>query len=68
VSWAWYAGAWRAALEGAAVASAANFQFHHQPFNYFAAYAPGPPRAPSICATAGSMRFVHRSDRLRDSA
>ena len=41
VSWAWYAGAWRAALEGAAVASAANFQFHHQPFNYFAAYAPG---------------------------
>jgi acid phosphatase len=41
VSWAWYAGAWQAVLEGKGGAPAPNFQFHHQPFNYFANYAPG---------------------------
>lgn len=41
VTWAWYAGAWGAALERAVVDPAPNFQFHHQPFNYFAAMAPG---------------------------
>ncbi|WP_036259784.1 acid phosphatase [Methylocapsa aurea] len=40
VTWAWYAGAWRAALDGVAD-SAVRFQFHHQPYNYFAAMAPG---------------------------
>ncbi len=43
VSWAWYAGAWGAALTGSMVEPSPNFQFHHQPFNYFAAYAPGTP-------------------------
>lgn len=39
VSWAWYAGAWNAALaEGSGLH---KFQFHHQPFNYFASLAPG---------------------------
>ncbi|MDX8480764.1 acid phosphatase [Mesorhizobium sp. VK24D] len=41
VSWAWYAGAWQAALDGKNATPVPNFQFHHQPFNYFAAYAPG---------------------------
>jgi phospholipase C len=54
VSWAWYAGAWNAALaDGQQPPSArrrviynrqegaANFQPHHQPFNYFANFAPG---------------------------
>jgi phospholipase C len=41
VSWAWYAGGWRAALEGKGGAPVPNFQFHQQPFNYFAQYAPG---------------------------
>lgn len=41
VSWAWYSGAWQATLDGKNDAKAPNFQFHHQPFNYFAAYAPG---------------------------
>lgn len=41
VTWAWYAGAWQAALDGAGGPPSPNFQFHHQPFNYFAAYAPG---------------------------
>jgi len=44
VSWAWYAGAWSAALadpDGAAKNPAIRFQTHHQPYNYFAAMAPG---------------------------
>ena len=40
VTWAWYAGAWQAAIDGTAPATV-NFQFHHQPFNYYSAYAPG---------------------------
>lgn len=51
VSWAWYSGAWGAALSAAqngtsnviygANLTAPNFQPHHQPFNYFADLAPG---------------------------
>ncbi|MBZ9661986.1 acid phosphatase [Mesorhizobium sp. ESP-6-4] len=41
ISWAWYSGAWQAALDGKNATPVPNFQFHHQPFNYFAAYAPG---------------------------
>ncbi|WP_185731581.1 acid phosphatase [Burkholderia glumae] len=52
VSWAWYAGAFGAALQksqGVTSAAAAdgttlataNFQYHHQPFNYFKNLAPG---------------------------
>jgi phospholipase C len=33
VSWAWYAGGWNEALAGA---PDPLFQFHHQPFSYFA--------------------------------
>jgi phospholipase C len=45
VSWAYYAGAWNFALSNppfAAGTSAANpnFQYHHQPFNFFAAFDP----------------------------
>jgi acid phosphatase len=43
VPWAWYSGAWQAALEGANGRPVPNFQFHHQPFNYYANYAPGTP-------------------------
>jgi acid phosphatase len=41
VSWNWYAGGWDAVNEDPA--SAPLFQFHHQPFNYFANYAEGAP-------------------------
>lgn len=41
VSWAWYAGAWEATLSGHNGRPVPNFQFHHQPFNYFASMAPG---------------------------
>lgn len=56
VSWVWYAGAWNAALadgrrppaEKRTViynreAGSPIFQPHHQPFNYFARFAPGTP-------------------------
>ena len=41
VSWAWYGGAWQAALSGKNARPIPNFQFHHQPFNYFKNMAPG---------------------------
>ena len=54
VDWTWYAGAWNAAVaDGMQTPNAKrnviyndatgspNFQVHHQPFNYFAKFAPG---------------------------
>lgn len=38
ISWAWYAGGWDNALAGS---PDPTFQFHHQPFAYFANYADG---------------------------
>ena len=38
ISWAWYAGGWNDAVAGH---PGSLFQYHHQPFNYFARYAPG---------------------------
>jgi phospholipase C len=40
ISWAWYSGGWDDAMAGN---SAPLFQFHHQPFAYFKAYADGTP-------------------------
>jgi phospholipase C len=40
VSWNWYAGGWDDAVAGH---PGPNFQFHHQPLNYFANYAAGGP-------------------------
>ena len=50
VGWAWYAGAWRSTLATATgdrafpptttPGAAPNFQFHHQPFNYYLAFDP----------------------------
>ena len=51
-SWAWYAGAWQYALDGGRGKPVPNFQFHHQPFNYFAQFAPG---------TAGARRASART-------
>jgi len=46
VEWAWYAGAWQAALDGVTSNGTTfppkpNFQIHHHPLNYFASFAPG---------------------------
>jgi phospholipase C len=43
VTWAYYGAAWQAALDGKNAIPVPNFQYHHQPFNYFVAYAPGTP-------------------------
>jgi len=41
IGWAWYAGAWQLALDRKGGTPMPNFQFHHQPLNYFAEFAPG---------------------------
>ncbi|MFL9863395.1 acid phosphatase [Paraburkholderia fungorum] len=41
VDWAWYSGAWQYALDHQDTGAVPDFQYHHQPFNYFANYAPG---------------------------
>ena len=43
VDWAWYAGGWNVALAGMPDAGGDLFQYHHQPFVYFANYADGTP-------------------------
>jgi phospholipase C len=40
ISWNWYSGGWDDAASGH---PGPLFQYHHQPFNYFANYAPGQP-------------------------
>ena len=40
INWKWYSGGWDLALTNNAVANAALFQFHHQPFAYYTKYAP----------------------------
>jgi acid phosphatase len=42
VSWNWYSGGWTDAVAGHADAL---FQYHHQPFNYYANYATNPGRS-----------------------
>ena len=41
VSWAWYAGGWDDAVAGRD--NGEDFQYHHQPFVFYANYAPGTP-------------------------
>jgi acid phosphatase len=63
VTWVWYAGAWNQALGNrSAIYSnkGPNFQPHHQPFNYYAAYAPG--------TTARSEHLKDYSDLLMAAA
>jgi phospholipase C len=40
ITWNWYSGGWDDAAAGH---PGPLFQYHHQPFNYFASYAPGTP-------------------------
>ncbi|MFY1663716.1 acid phosphatase [Pseudomonas sp. Pseu.R1] len=56
VDWAWYAGAWQVTLDeykdSAGIPKIPNFQYHHQPFNYFKQQGPQNP--------------AERNKRLRD--
>ncbi len=74
VSWAWYSGAWDAALAASADRSARvingpdqsqpNFQPHHQPFNYFADLAPGTEKRKQHLLDAGvdGAKFIEAVD------
>lgn len=57
IDWAWYAGAWQATLEqfknSDGIPKIPNFQYHHQPFNYFKQQGPQNP--------------AERQKRLRDA-
>ncbi|WP_349970612.1 acid phosphatase [Pseudomonas caspiana] len=56
VDWAWYAGAWQVTLDefkdSTGIPKIPNFQYHHQPFNYFVQQGPQNP--------------AERKQRLRD--
>ncbi|MBD8561024.1 acid phosphatase [Pseudomonas fluorescens] len=56
IDWAWYAGAWQATLEqfkdSGGIPKIPNFQYHHQPFNYF--------------KQQGPQNLAERAKRLRD--
>jgi len=41
IDWAWFGGAWQMALDHDPDLEKIAFQYHHQPFNYFADMAPG---------------------------
>jgi phospholipase C len=59
VSWKWYSGGWNNALAGHADPL---FQFHHQPFAYYANYAPFLPNGSLNPATTGPN--AHLQDEL----
>jgi acid phosphatase len=53
ISWNWYSGGWHAAAAGH---PGPLFQYHHQPFNYYAAYAPGQPGRTHLKGEAGFFK------------
>ena len=69
IDWAWYAGAWQATLEqfkgSDGIPKIPNFQYHHQPFNYFVQQGPQNPqerikrlRDGGLGDESGSNRFL----------
>ncbi len=41
IDWSWYSGAWQYALDNRDTGAVPDFQYHHQPFNYFRNFVPG---------------------------
>ena len=63
VTWAYWSGAWQAALDGKNATPVPNFQFHHQPFNYFKNMAPGTENRQHIKdAGLGGVEFIKTID------
>jgi phospholipase C len=62
VSWAWYSGGWNDALAGNADPL---FQFHHQPFAYFANYADGTAAKAEHLRDESEFLAAARAGRLR---
>jgi acid phosphatase len=63
VTWAWYAGAFQGTLDHTAPASV-FFQYHHQPFNYYADLAPGTPARAAHVLDGGidGAKFIQAID------
>ena len=61
MSWNWYSGGWDDAAAGH---PGPLFQYHHQPFNYFAALRPGPARAARTCRTRRDFLAAARTGTL----
>src|SRR5262249_50906108 len=70
VTWAWYSGAWTSTSNASIGArtgfpqsgtpnAAPNFQFHHQPFNYYAAFDPVTGAAEPTAHLKDESEFVH---------
>jgi acid phosphatase len=66
IDWAWYSGAWQYALEHQDTGAVPDFQYHHQPFNYFANYAPGTAARRKYLRDAGLGNNVSTNRLLAD--
>ncbi|WP_010509647.1 acid phosphatase [Komagataeibacter europaeus] len=64
VTWAWYASAWQDVLVHGNHYPTPDFQYHHQPYNYFVNYAPGTPARQAHLRDGGlaGMRFIDDID------
>ncbi|MEO6854473.1 MAG: acid phosphatase [Rhodoferax sp.] len=68
VDWAWYAGAWQATLDlykdSKGIPKIPNFQYHHQPLNYFKNLGPENPTARSKHLRDGGLGDETRTNRF----
>jgi len=68
VDWAWYAGAWQATLDqfkdSNGIPKIPNFQYHHQPFNYFKNLGPENPTARTKHLRDGGLGDESRTNRF----
>lgn len=68
VDWAWYGGAWQATLDqfkdSAGIPKIPNFQYHHQPFNYFRNLGPENPAVRARRLRDGGLGDESRTNRF----
>ena len=68
VDWAWYAGAWQVTLDqfkdSTGIPKIPNFQYHHQPFNYFAQQGPQNPAERKKRLRDGGLGDESRSNKF----
>lgn len=64
ITWAWYSGAWQDVLAHGNHYPSPDFQYHHQPYNYFLNYAPGTAARQEHLRDGGlaGNRFIHDID------
>jgi acid phosphatase len=68
VDWAWYAGAWQVTLDqfkdSTGIPKIPNFQYHHQPFNYFVQQGPQNPAERNKRLRDGGLGDESRSNKF----